>query len=120
MEIFPDFKELLASFNEHDVEYVIVGGYAVAFHGAPRYTGDIDLLVNPAPDNAGRIIAALTAFGFGSAGLSASDFAKPDAIIQLGVPPVRIDIITSASGVTWDEVAAGRVHSRLLHVQNRL
>lgn len=71
MDLYSDFKELLESFNERDVEYVIVGGYALAHHGAPRYTRDIDLYVHSSPDNAARIIAALDTFGFGSAGLKA-------------------------------------------------
>ena len=74
MEIRNDFKELLDSFNKHKVEYLIVGGYALAFHGAPRFTGDIDLFVRPARENAKRILAALDEFGFGSLDLSENDF----------------------------------------------
>ena len=106
MEVQPDFRELLELFNHHQVDYVIVGGYALAFHGAPRYTGDIDLLVNPTSENSSRIFTALVKFGFGSVGLSAEDFQKPNQIVQLGVPPVRVDIITSISGVATDEVLA--------------
>ncbi len=108
MEIQPDFKELLELLNAHDVDYVIAGGYALAFHGAPRYTGDIDICVRPTGENASRIIAALTEFGFGSVGLTVSDLDRPDQIIQLGVPPVRVDIITSLSAVTWEEIDNGR------------
>jgi hypothetical protein len=108
MEIQPDFKELLALFNANDVEYLIVGGYALAYHGAPRYTGDLDLLVRPEADNADRIVAALAQFGFGTLDLSASDFVVPDQVVQLGVPPVRIDILTSLSGVSWEEAWASR------------
>lgn len=109
MEVQKDFKELLELFNAHDVAYVIVGGYALAFHGAPRFTGDIDLYVNPHPDNAVRIMTALKAFGFGSAGLSTEDFVRPNQVIQLGVPPVRIDIVTSIEGVGWETVDRGKV-----------
>ena len=109
MEIQQDFKELLALFNDHKVEYIIVGGYALAFHGAPRYTGDIDIFVKPATQNARRIMVALNAFGFGSVGLTEGDFESPDKVIQLGVPPVRIDIITSLTGVSWEEAVSGRV-----------
>jgi predicted nucleotidyltransferase len=109
METQPDFRELLALFNAHHVEYVIVGGYALAFHGAPRFTGHLDILVKADPDNAGRILAALEAFGFASLGLTAQDFTRPDEIVQLGVPPVRIDLLTSLTGVSWDEVFAGRM-----------
>ena len=78
MEVQPDFKELLALFNDHHVSYLIVGGYALAFHGAPRFTGDLDIYVKPDPQNAGRIVAALDAFGFASLHLTPSDFERPD------------------------------------------
>jgi len=112
METQPDFRELLVLFNARHVEYLIVGGYALAFHGAPRFTGDLDIFVKPDTVNAQRILAALEAFGFTSVGLTASDFARPDQVVQLGVPPVRIDLITSLTGVSWDEVWAGRVAGR--------
>jgi hypothetical protein len=102
METQPDFKELLALFNAHQVKYIIVGGYALAFHGAPRTTGDIDIFVEASIDNAKRIISALKEFGFGNVGLTPQDFSEPNQVIQLGQPPVRIDIITSLSGVSWE------------------
>ena len=107
MEVQADFKELLALFNAHNVEYMIVGGYALAFHGAPRYTGDIDLLVKPDKKNAKRIMAALDEFGFGSVGLEPVDFESPGKVIQLGAAPVRIDIVTSITGVSWEEAQSG-------------
>ena len=103
MDVQPDFKELLELFNANQVEYLIVGGYALAFPGAPRTTGAIYLFVNISQDNAQRILKSLKSFGFGDVGLSEGDFAKPDNVIQLGHPPVRIDIMTSLSGVSWDE-----------------
>ena len=109
MEIDQDFRELLESFNDHKVEYIIVGGYALAFHGAPRYTGAIDLLVKPDTQNARRIMVALNEFGFGSVGLTEGDFESPDKVVQLGLPPIRIDIITSLTGVSWEEAFSGRV-----------
>ena len=109
MEVQPDFKELLALFNDHRVSYVIVGGYALAFHGAPRFTGDLDIIVKPDHENATRIITALDTFGFASLGLTAVDFESPDQVIQLGVPPVRVDLITSISALSWDEVFATQV-----------
>ncbi len=112
MEIPNDFKELLELFNRHKVEYLIVGGYALAFHGAPRVTGDIDLYVRPAPKNAERILAALKEFGFGSLNLSVDELTKPGMVIQLGVPPVRIDIITRVSGVSWEKADADKVRGR--------
>jgi hypothetical protein len=108
MEIQQDFKDLLELFNAHKVEYIVVGGYALAFHGAPRYTGDIDIFVKPDDENAVRIMSALEDFGFGSVGLAAQDFGRPGQVVQLGVPPVRIDIITSISGVSWDEAFSNR------------
>ena len=112
MEIQRDFRELLALFNEHKVDYIIVGAYALAFYGAPRYTGDIDILVKPDAVNARRVITALEEFGFGSVGLTATDFTSPDKVIQLGMPPVRVDILTSITGVTWEEVFLGRVEGK--------
>ena len=117
MEIQPDFKDLLALFNAHTVEYIIVGGYALAFHGAPRYTGDIDIYVKPDEKNAAGIMSALEEFGFGSVGLSAEDFGKPGQVIQLGVPPVRVDIITSIAGVSWDEAFSDRVSGKYGDIQ---
>jgi len=109
MEIHSDFKELLGLLNSHGVDYIIVGGYALAFHGAPRYTGDLDIFVRPDPDNAQRIMAALEAFGFGEVGLSGDDFVKPDQVIQLGVAPVRVDLITGLTGVSWEEAFSRRI-----------
>ena len=109
MEVQKDFKELLELLNFRGVEYLIVGGYALAFHGAPRYTGDLDVYVKPDPENASRIMEVLEELGFGAVGLKQEDFHVPEQIIQLGVPPVRIDIITSISGVTWDEALSGSV-----------
>ena len=108
MEVQPDFKELLASLNAHAVEYVIVGGYALAYHGAPRFTADLDVLVKADIENSVRIIQALGEFGFEAAGLAPEDFQQPEKVVQLGVPPVRVDILTSLTGVSWDEVFSGR------------
>jgi len=109
METHQDFKELLASFNAHGVEYVIIGAHALAFHGVPRYTGDMDIYVREDKENARRIMAALKDFGFGAVDLTEADFLEPDKVIQLGYPPVRIDLLTSISGVPWEEVAANKV-----------
>lgn len=108
MEIYPDFKELFEFFNAQSVEYVVVGGYALAHHGAVRATKDIDLYVRPTKANAERIVAALDAFGFSAIGLKAQDFERPEQIIQIGRPPVRVDIITSIEGVTWEQADAGK------------
>jgi hypothetical protein len=107
MEIRRDFKELLESLNAHEVEYLVVGAFALAWHGHPRYTGDLDLYVNPAPHNASRVLSALVEFGFGSLGLAQIDFETPDRVIQLGVAPVRVDLLTSISGVDWAAAWSG-------------
>ncbi len=103
MEAQQDFKALLTLFNAHKVSYVIVGAYALAHHGAPRYTGDLDVLISPDPENAQRILDAFSAFGFGDLGLTLVDFVAPDRVIQLGHPPVRVDLVTSITGVSWEE-----------------
>lgn len=108
MEVQKDFRDLLALLNDHEVEFMIVGGYALAFHGAPRFTGDIDIFIKPDPENAQRVLDALAEFGFISLDLSLDDFQNLNKVIQLGVPPVRIDLITSISGVTWEEANASK------------
>jgi len=112
LDVQEDFRDLLALFNEHKVDYVIVGAYALAFHGVPRFTGDLDILIHPTAENAERVMAALEAFGFGALDLSARDFQQADQVVQLGVPPVRIDIMTSLTGVDWEDVVAGRSAGR--------
>ena len=104
MEIERDFKEWLVLLNSHHVEYILIDAYAVAFHGAPRFTGDLDVFLKPDESNSERVMAALNDFGFGAVGLSQSDFERPDQVVQLGVPPVRIDLITGISGLSWDVV----------------
>jgi hypothetical protein len=103
-----DFKEFIASLNDNDVRYLVVGGYAVAFHGHPRYTKDIDIWVELEPTNAQKVMAALKQFGFGSLDLKAEDFLVADQIIQLGYPPNRIDLITTLIGVDFEECFASR------------
>ena len=109
MDVQPDFKELLELFNAHGVDYLIVGGYARAFYGAPRFTGDLDIFVKPDPANAQKILTALAAFGFDSLSLTPGDFIEPAGVVQLGVPPVRNDLITSLTGVSWPEAWAGKI-----------
>ncbi len=104
-----DFKEFIESLNDNGVRYLVVGGYAVALHGYPRYTKDIDIWLERTPENAKRAIDALNQFGFGSLGLQAADFLEPDQIIQLGYPPARIDLLTTIPGVSFDECYKSRV-----------
>ncbi|WP_319559466.1 nucleotidyltransferase [Marispirochaeta sp.] len=108
MDTHPDYKELLELFNKRRVEYVIVGAHALALYGVPRFTGDIDIMIRPTQENGECIIKALEEFGFSFSDLSSADFADPDKVIQLGYPPVRIDLITSISGLTWEQVDSGK------------
>ena len=96
-----DFKEFIQLLNDNQVNYLVIGGYAVAIHGHPRYTKDIDIWIEISEENSQKIITALTEFGFGSLGLTAQDFQEPHQIIQLGYPPNRIDLITSPDGIDF-------------------
>jgi hypothetical protein len=97
-----DFQELLECFARHDVRYLIVGGWALAAHGVPRLTKDLDVWVWPESGNAQRIVAALGEFGFGDLGLTVDDFVAEDTVIQLGYPPNRVDLLTTPTGVDFD------------------
>jgi hypothetical protein len=108
-----DFKEFVALFNAHAVEYLVVGGYALAAHGRPRYTGDIDLWLRPTHDNAIRALAAMADFGFASLDVTAADLMQPANVIQLGYPPRRIDLLTSIDGVEFASCYARRQVVRL-------
>lgn len=96
-----DFKEFAALLNSNKVEYLVVGGYALAAYGHPRYTGDLDFWIGTNPGNADRVLAALDQFGFGSLGISKADLTTPDQVIQMGYPPARIDLLTSIDGVDF-------------------
>lgn len=96
-----DFKEFLKSFNSNLVEYLLIGGYAVGIHGHIRATNDLDVWVAISPENSGRIERALRQFGFGSAGLSSGMFLARNNVVRMGVPPIRIEILTSISGVEF-------------------
>ncbi|MBI3718067.1 MAG: hypothetical protein HY252_05680 [Sphingobacteriales bacterium] len=99
----PDFKEFAELLIKHKVKYLVVGGYAVGIHGHPRYTGDLDIWLLPEKENAAKIMAAVKDFGFGSLSITAEDFIKEENVIQLGYPPLRIDLLTSIDGVSFDE-----------------
>lgn len=113
MKLQRDLREFLELLVSNGVEFIIVGGHAVAFHGFPRFTGDIDVLVRPEAENAERLIAALNAFGFSGQGLTERDFIEKGRVTQLGRPPNRVDLLTEISGVDFDEAWRGRVHSQL-------
>jgi len=108
-----DFKEFIASLNANKVRYLVIGGYAVAFHGHPRYTKDLDVWIDRTPHNAARVVKALAQFGFGSLGLKPDDFLVPDQIIQLGLPPSRIDILTTSAGVDFATCYCARVRVKI-------
>lgn len=99
----PDFKEFIQSLNDKGVRYVVIGGYAVALHGYPRYTKDLDIWIEMTLENASRVMQALHQFGFASLGLKEDDFLVPDQVIQLGYPPRRIDLLTTLPGVNFDD-----------------
>jgi hypothetical protein len=107
-----DFKEFAAFLSARGAEYLIVGGYALAAHGHPRYTGDLDFWIGASGTNAKRVMGALADFGFGGLGITEDDLARPDSVIQLGYPPNRIDILTSIDGVSFEAC-----YSRRMEVQ---
>jgi hypothetical protein len=116
----PDFKEFLQLLNEHDVRYLLIGGYAVGYHGYPRATVDMDIWVALQPDNARRVVSALQAFGFDLPELTEDLFLLPDKIIRMGVPPLRLEILTSISGVEFEECFNNRVVDMIDGVQVNL
>ena len=109
MELSQDFKEFIESLNVSRVRYLVVGGYAVALHGHPRYTKDLDVWIDCTPANAKRMVRAFAEFGFESLGVKAADFEKPDRMVQMGVPPNRIDVLTSLAGVDFSACFKKRV-----------
>ena len=104
-----DFKEFIELLNVHSVRYLVVGGYAVAFHGYPRYTKDLDVWIELSPENADNVIKALEEFGFGSLGIKPDDFLESDQIIQLGYPPNRIDILTTLKKIKFEDCFKERI-----------
>ena len=105
IELPDDFGDVLTELSDAGAEFVVLGGHAVAFHGHPRATKDIDILVRAQPDNAKRVYRALAAFGapLQSFEVSDADFASYDGVLQIGLPPRRIDILNRADGITFDE-----------------
>ncbi len=108
-----DFVDLLRAFVAHDVRFLIVGAYALALHGRPRATGDLDVWVDATPENASHVIRALASFGAPMEQISELDFSRPGVVYQLGVAPGRIDILTTLTGITFDEAWGGRVREAL-------
>jgi hypothetical protein len=113
MPLTKDWREFIELLNSNGVDFLIVGAVAVAWHGHPRFTGDIDFLVRPTPANAACVVDVLRQFGFSQLGITPSDLVHPDRILQLGCPPNRIDILTSISGVPFDDAWAGRIQGEM-------
>lgn len=116
----PDFKEFLQLLNAHQVEYLLIGGYAVGYHGYPRATADMDIWIAIQPSNAARVVAALKEFGFDVPELRPELFLQKDQIVRMGVPPVRIEIATTISGVEFEECYQERIIDELDDVQVNL
>ena len=104
-----DFLDLLRTFIDHDVRFLIVGAYALGVHGRPRATGDLDVWVDATPENAANIMRALEQFGAPLGQVSADDFSRPGIVFQMGLPPLRIDVLTELTGLTFDEAWPGRI-----------
>jgi hypothetical protein len=112
MNVEKDFREFIALLNGHDVRYLIIGGFAFSFYAEPRYTKNIDILIENSHENAGNLIKALQVFGFTDTALSQKDFLESGQVIQLGVAPVRIDILTSIKGIDFRNLWKNRVAGR--------
>lgn len=113
MPLSKDLREFVELLNANEVEYLVVGAFALAFHGVSRYTADLDLFIRPTLQNAEKVLHTLSQFGFGSVDIQADDFQIPDRVIQLGVRPNRIDLLTGISGVSFDEAWATRLEGPL-------
>lgn len=109
MKLSPDLREFIELLNSHKVEFLIVGAHALAFHGLPRYTKDVDFFVAANQENAEALTKVIHDFGFSSTGLKTEDFLLPDSVIQLGVEPHRIDLLTGLSGIDWQEAWTSKV-----------
>jgi hypothetical protein len=106
-----DFLDLLRAFIDRNVRFLIVGAYALAVHGRPRATGDLDVWVDPTPENAANVVAALEQFGAPTAQVSAADFSRPGIVFQMGLPPLRIDVLTELSALTFSDAWSSRTRA---------
>ena len=111
MSLSRDFVEFIKCLTKNEVDYLLVGGHALAFHGLPRFTKDIDFWIRADEKNAKKILLALSDFGFDGIGLAMDDFTSPHRVIQLGLPPNRIDLITSIDGVDFDSAFTRRIET---------
>ena len=112
-----DFREFIESLNSNDVRYLVLGGYAIAFHGHPRYTKDLDIWLELSEENAERVLQALRDFGFGEMDLTKEDFLQFGQVVQLGYPPNRIDLINSPDGVDFAECYAARIEIEITELK---
>ena len=103
MTLAQDFEDFVRLLNKHNVDYMVVGGYALAFHGKPRHTGDLDIWINSSEDNAIKLVLTIKEFGLASLGLTKSDFMQEGYVTQIGYPPLRIDILNSIDGVKFED-----------------
>lgn len=108
MILAKDFEDFVKLLNKFEVEYMVVGGYAMAFHGKPRYTGDLDIWINISESNAEKLLQVVKGFGMASLGFQKEDFLQPGYISQIGYPPLRIDILNSIDGVEFNEAFENR------------
>ena len=113
----PDFKEFFQLLNSHKVLYLVIGGYAVAYHGYPRATGDIDIWIATSPDNAKRTVQAIKDFGFADPDIFEEIFLKKEQVIRMGVPPLRIELLTTISGVDFKSCYANRIDETIDEVK---
>ena len=113
MILSDDFEDFLKLLNQYHVQYLVVGGYAMAFHGKPRFTGDLDVWINISEDNSLKMVSVINDFGFASLGFTSQDFSKPNLINQIGYPPLRIDILTSIDGVEFEEAYSEKLEIQL-------
>jgi hypothetical protein len=113
MRVEKDFEEFVRLLNKHEVRYLVIGAYAVAFHARPRYTGDIDFLLEPERKNACRVLKVLKEFGFGSLAITEEDLVNLDTVIQLGFEPNRIDLLKSIVAVDFEKAYRSKVSGRL-------
>ncbi|RME49979.1 MAG: hypothetical protein D6795_10860 [Deltaproteobacteria bacterium] len=113
IQLVPDFKNFLKLLHSHRVEYLLIGGYAVGYYGYPRSTGDMDIWISVNPENAKKMVSVLEHFGFSVPNLSAELFLEENRVIRMGVPPIRIEILTTISGVTFEECYRERVSGEI-------
>jgi len=120
MKNLEDFKEFITLLNKYSVKYLLVGGYAVSFHAKPRFTNDMDVWVEASKENAEKVLGVLQEFGFGDLEITVADLSKDDTIIQLGYEPLRIDIMTSLSGIKFGDAYPNRIEADYFGIKTNI